>query len=433
MLDAETPEPGGRGGVPHGTTPTWEMELLLSGATVFGLVALPAQLDRLFFPLMNGTGSDTIVRLLLAGWLYAKFSAWSLVVTFVLHLALRGYWIALVGLDSVYPGGIRWERLRMGPLHRAVVQSRVPAMAVRIETADNRATRVFGVGVAMALAMLAPFAIVTIATAVSLVLGWVGVEVPGHGVIGAFLLVFLPLFLAMVVDRRVGARLAPNGLAARAVGGVLRAYDRVGLGRGMNAPMALFRSNVGGARATAVLVASAMAGTALLMGQVAMKAGWDPGSYPGLPGDEDAAAGDVVDPDHYATARSTEPTFAPKPFVSERVVKGPYLELFVPYRPTRHGPVLARACPDAVAVAERGGPARASLDCLAAILDVRIDGEARAIRLDGSSDPATGQRGVVALLRVDELAAGRHELSLRRVPRPGRPDDAGRERIAFWR
>lgn len=433
MLHAETPEPGARGGVPHGTTPTWEMELLLSGATVFGLVALPAQLDRLFFPLMNGAGSDTIVRLLLAGWLYAKFAATSLVVTFVLHLALRGYWIALVGLDSVYPGGIRWERLRMGPLHRAVVQSRIPAMAVRIETADNRATRVFGVGVAMALAMLAPFVIVTIATAVSLALGWMGVDVPANGVIGAFGLVFVPLLLAMVIDRRVGARLAPNGLAARAVGGVLRAYDRVGLGRGMNAPMALFQSNVGSARAMAVLLASAFAGTALLMGQVALKTGWDPGSYPGLPGDEDPAAGDVVDPDHYAGSRSTEPTFAPRPFVSEKVVKGPYLELFVPYRPTRHGRALARACPDAVAVADRGGSARAALDCLAGILDVRIDGETRAIRLDGSSDPATGQRGVVALLRVDELATGRHELSVKRLPRPGRPDEVGRERIAFWR
>jgi len=433
VLRSETPDPGAHGGIPRGTTPTWEMELLLSGATVFGLVALPSQLDRLFFPLMNGTGSGAVVQLLLAGWLYAKFAATTLVVTFVLHLALRAYWIALVGLDSVYPGGIRWERLRMGPLHRAIVEPRVPSMEARIESADNRATRVFGVGVGMALAMLAPLAIATLAMAVSLGLGALGVEVRGNAVIGAFALVFAPFLVAMLLDRRLGSRLAPDGLAARAVAGVLRAYDRFGLGRGVNAPMAIFQSNVGGGRATAVLVATAVAGTTLLMGQIAMKVGWAPGSYPGLPGEEDAAAGDVVDPDHYATTRSTEPTFAPKPFVSDKVVKGPYLELFVPYRSQRHGPALARACPDAVAVADRGGSARASLDCLAGILDVRIDGGARAVRIDGSTDPATGGRGVLAMVPVDDLTPGRHELSLRQVPRPGRPAEAGRERIAFWR
>ena len=46
MRHVEDPEPGARDGIPRGTTPTWEMELLLSGATVFGLVALPSQLDR---------------------------------------------------------------------------------------------------------------------------------------------------------------------------------------------------------------------------------------------------------------------------------------------------------------------------------------------------------------------------------------------------
>ena len=433
MLRSETPDPGAHGGIPHGTTPTWEMEMLLSGATVFGLVALPSQLDRLFFPLMNGTGSGAVVQLLLAGWLYAKFAATTLVVTFALHLALRGYWIALVGLDSVYPGGIRWERLRMGPLHRAVIEPRVPSIEARIEAADNRATRVFGVGVGMALAMLAPFVIAILAIAVALGLGAVGVEIQGNAVVAVFAVAFGPLLLAAVLDRRLGSRLAPGGPAARAIGAVLRAYDRLGLGRGMNAPMTLFRSNVGATRATSVLVAASVAGTALLMGQVAMKVGWAPGSYPGLPGDEDPAAGDVVDPDHYASTRSTEPTFAPKPFVSEKVVNGPYLELFVPYRSQRHGPALVRACPDAVSAADRGGSARASLDCLATILDVRVDGDSRGVRLDGSTDPATGGRGVLAMVPVADLPPGRHELSLQRVPRPGRPGEAGRERIAFWR
>jgi hypothetical protein len=35
--------------VPAQTTPTWEMELLVSGATIFGLLQLPTFLDHAYF------------------------------------------------------------------------------------------------------------------------------------------------------------------------------------------------------------------------------------------------------------------------------------------------------------------------------------------------------------------------------------------------
>ena len=41
-----------------------------------------------------------------------------LAVTFALHLLLRAQWIALVGMDSVYPQGVRLDKLRMGPIQR---------------------------------------------------------------------------------------------------------------------------------------------------------------------------------------------------------------------------------------------------------------------------------------------------------------------------
>ena len=58
---AATPET-----VPRGTTPTWEIEMLLSGAVVFALLQIPSQLDPLFDSAMTkvGPGWGRVVFLL---------------------------------------------------------------------------------------------------------------------------------------------------------------------------------------------------------------------------------------------------------------------------------------------------------------------------------------------------------------------------------
>lgn len=105
--------------LPSDTTPTWEMELLVSGATTIGLLQLPGLLDKAYFSILNRSSED-VADLLQFLWLYSKISLITLIVTFVLHLCLRGYWVALVGMNSVYPGGVRWQNLRLGPIARQV-------------------------------------------------------------------------------------------------------------------------------------------------------------------------------------------------------------------------------------------------------------------------------------------------------------------------
>ena len=131
--------------LPRHTTPTWEVELLISGVAVFAMLQLPGWLnDRLLFLLPRFD----------AGWRaplfpvfsYATSAAVILAATFALHLLLRAYWIALVGMHSVYPDGIRWDRLRMGPIEREQTQRRDGDFAALIERADNRASIVFAAG-----------------------------------------------------------------------------------------------------------------------------------------------------------------------------------------------------------------------------------------------------------------------------------------------
>ena len=87
-------------GLPAKTTPTWEVELLISGVAVFAMLQLPGLLDDWLLALEPRVGGDWRMVLILA-YIYAKSAVVVLAATFVLHLLLRAIWIALVGLHSV--------------------------------------------------------------------------------------------------------------------------------------------------------------------------------------------------------------------------------------------------------------------------------------------------------------------------------------------
>src|SRR3954469_3070174 len=96
--------------LPRHTTPTWEVELLISGVAVFAMLQLPGWIDDRWFalrPRLDASWLDALIYI----YIYAKSGVMVLAVTFVVHLLLRARWIALVGMHSVYPAGIDWDRL----------------------------------------------------------------------------------------------------------------------------------------------------------------------------------------------------------------------------------------------------------------------------------------------------------------------------------
>ena len=133
------------------TAPTWEVELLISGVAVFAMLQLPGWLDDRMFALSPRLNDDWRIVVMLS-YFYSKSAAVVLAVTFALHLLLRAQWIALVGMHSVYPQGVRWDRLlsKMPPYQARQARTEIPAMEQVVEAADNRATTVFGLGFALA-------------------------------------------------------------------------------------------------------------------------------------------------------------------------------------------------------------------------------------------------------------------------------------------
>lgn len=413
------------------TTPTWELELLISGATIFGLLQLPELLDQAYARALNLSPRD-YVGMISPLWLYAKFAVITLVVTFITHLFLRGYWVALVGLDSVYPGGIRWDRVETTPLAAASAHRLAPSMPALIERADNRASRVFGVGFGFAMIMLMPVALVVLCLGLGLVVD--AIAGPGHAgwVFGTVLAaLMLPWAAARALDKHLGARLDPESRLARALVAVLDFYGRIGMGRGSNPLVALFVSHEGRLRAgTAAMLVTVPVLTFLLAQMVLARGTLPLGFFVGLEVD-DPTSPHASMAAFYAENATDDPVMIPLPRIRSRVATGPYMELFIPFLPRHHGPAMEAACPAALSIAREPAATRARLDCLAELTALQLDGKPLRIAFDASSDTGTGQPGMLAMVPVGQLTPGRHELSLLSPARPGRTPK--RYRIAFWK
>jgi hypothetical protein len=430
----DTPEPATS--LPSRTTPTWEVELLISGVAVFAMLQLPGWLDDRMFALEPRVGDDWRTVLSLA-YFYAKSAAVVLAVTFATHLLLRALWIALVGMHSVYPQGVRLERLRMGPIQRAIEEARSETTTDAIERADNRASVVFAIGVSVALIIatvcLGFCGVLLLATLLTQAAGW-QID-PLNMMAIVFGVVMVPFFAASWLDHSLAARLSPGGWGYRLIAALMRFYTRIGMGRRNNHIIAILSSNGGERKVMAVVVGVMLAA---ILGVFAayyfMRTGNGPGSYAHFPRSRELA----IDPAHYDDQRDPGRDAA-LPYVQSTLVVGPYLKLMVPYRPNRDEAAMRAGCATRTAALAGEALAGARLACLQGLHGVSLDGAPLAgLRYEIASDPRTDRPALLAMIDVRQLAPGRHELRIARPPRAARKQDKddpdpGFDAIPFWR
>ena len=434
-MNDETRGPAGLGepplALPRHTTPTWEVELLISGVAVFAMLQLPGLLDGALFALLprfDGAWREPLDIL----YLYLKTATVILAATFAIHLLLRANWIALVGMYSVFPEGVRLDRLRMGQVQRAFESARAAEPAVVIDRADNRATVVFAVGVNMAMMLLGIRLLIVLVFGLALiVLSLSGVAVDVSRLFPVVVaLVIAPFGIATLVDRRLGARLAPGGIGARTLALVYRGYRPFGFNRGANA-MAFLASN-GGERRMALLVFAIFLPVMLgvMIGLKALRSPQAFGGYDLFP-DPSAASGRRLEAAHYDRLRDVAHDPA-VPYIQDAVVVGAWLRLTVPYQPGTDAQAL-RSSHQALA-ADDPEASLAILECLQRVHAVTLDGQpVRALRFDVGTDPRTERPVLVAMLEVRGLAPGRHELRVARSGANEDKDEAPFWVIPFWR
>lgn len=427
--------------LPPRTTPTWEVELLISGGAVFAMLQLPGLLDQAFFwmePRLAGDWRQLAILL----YVYAKGASVTLACTFVLHVLLRARWIALVGMHSVYPEGVRWDKIKSRPIQREIDLAMEKPFPELIERADNLATTVFAIGVMLALFILSLAVVATTLSALSALLELLsGDRVSGQTWL--ILLIFAivaPVLLAVAMDHWRGNHWPRENLLRRATRFLLLGYARVGLGGSSNPVMTLIASHSGERKAALVMLglmtAAMLSG---LLSILALKNSNGIGSYSMFPWPDSTVAG--IDSGHYDDQR--DPLIdGIAPYIQTMVANGAYLKLVLPYQPRLDEAAMRKGCSEAEVLDEEAR-GKTRVQCLAALHSVSLDGHILdTLHYDVAADPRTDRPALLAMIDIRALARGRHELRIGRAPPassevPRKGSKAERDTqdyiIPFWR
>lgn len=440
--EPKTEERAGQHGI---LSNTWELELLISGAVVFALMQVPEVLDRKFMQIMAHFSGWSRTGLFL-GYIYLGAIVYILIFSFLLHLTMRAYWVGLIGLDSVFPLGVRWEKVTTGPITRRVYSELLPSLRSMIVRTDRFCSVIFSFAFLFVLFFLLSIVFLGIfglaAWGVSRL--FFGGEHLKEIFWTMMLLFVVPLSLFSFLDSKRGARLNPEGRPARWIErGVRFAYHS------QLTPLfgTIFYALVSNVRKWMLytFLVFVIFGTIISLainiavGERGLSLS-GLGEYAYLP---DGSTRDV-EPDDYEDQREKGRVYPRAPSIQSDVIRGPYVRLFIPYSPERHNAAFRKQCPELKPIGEEESPpaarkeaaAAAVLQCLAKIHRVSLDGKPLpALDFFFYTHPESGLRGILGYIPTAGLARGSHLLQVEPVP-PAEPSrrKTSREphRIRFW-
>ena len=414
---------------------TDELELLISGLSMVALLSLPGwlieQYESLHPLLPLWTLSAAVMALpmtVLACYLMAG--------CFALHLALRAYWVGLIGLKSAFPHGIRWARaIGTGPLSRERLQRILPSIDERIERADALASMQFSV---ITLAGLVLLWLGLLATATFMTGALVGSRTGSTNAainvaVGWFINIMLGSVLSLWLLDALLARFVPvlrKFAWFRALVRIAALLSGVFFPPRLIAPLRLtLQTNTRPLLFLIAFVATIALLPMLALRQFQASFGFDRFDTHGY-----LHARDIDDGHrsaHYETQRIDSNRARGLPMIPAPVVETAWLPLFLPFIPIRDDDVIAQRCPqrrpfvtvwaspvgidDAVA-RERS---RAAVDCLVQLWEVRLNGQP--VALDGflpAERADLGFRGLAGYVDLRDQAPGPQRLEVIYRPRP---------------
>ena len=421
---------------------TDELELIISGLLAFALLTAPGRIFDAWA--RNSVHVDGVYDgILHFAFLVGVGFCYSLAFAFISHLAIRGYWVGLIGLKSTFPDGIRWDRVpMMGVVSRPFYQTMVGDLGDAIDRADRAASILFAMTILVALLMAW---IGVLAVTGSLLGGLFGTLFEDHErATGIFLAVtyamfmavtVLPLLLEKLVARRQAAGRPSTGLQ-RLVRGLLRMVGFIIPQRLISPVQLTLQSNLptrGFMFVYFLVIMLAMTfGGLLVFNSTAFS----------VFNRYEVVTTDAVDHGmlgaHYESMRSERDVLLKVPMIPSDRISEAHLRLFIPHRPKIDNPLARERCaalPDGRNAATGADAATQAVACLAALWTVTLDGEP--VALDAFLPMERRDldlRGVVGYLPIADLRPGRHDLVL---VWNGDGKDAGMMRrreyhIPFW-
>lgn len=181
---------------------SFELEMLISGAVLYFLFNLPQSVNDFFEQWRNQTNSTGETGALLVGTALIKSVALILQIGLTAHLLLRCFWVGIVGLDSVYPLGVRPEKARGGNIAKEYMSKQKTTLSDLGQSIDSISRLMYSIAFSIMIMLFAT----SIFTSVLVIMGYLlhTYFFPFLTTLDLFFIVFgvvyIPMLLAFVLD-----------------------------------------------------------------------------------------------------------------------------------------------------------------------------------------------------------------------------------------
>lgn len=425
------------------TSPTWELELLVSGAVIFALFQIPGALGVVYDRIVPQLAVAPRVLVMLLYW-FAIGATVTLIACFVFHLAARAYWVGLVGLHSVFPGGPVWSRYKAGPITRAMFAASWPTLPRMIARVDNVCSVIFAFAFVLVMTTLVNAVLIGVAVTLAQLATAFGLS--DRWFFPLYVVFLAPVALLPVLVRAVDrdAAPAPGSPRRRFIEGGGRFFARIQLLRLYGTAHATLMTNYA-PRVIYPVYLGFYACT--LFGAIGYGfvregvIGFAASAY-----FEDAGARSVR-PVHYESQWAGLAGAGTAPSVPHDVVTGPYVRLFIPYALARQDAVIRERCPGVAPIENAGvqfgrdsaaAPALqdAVLACVTGLHAPTLNGAPLDVPFRFHEHARSGRPGIVAYVPAARLRSGENVFTVREAPsllRRRAPRPARIHTIPVWR
>ncbi len=400
---------------------TDELELIVSGLLAFALLTAPGRIFESWA--INSVHTEGLFDYaLMFGFIIAVGLSYSLAFTFIVHLAIRGYWIALIGLKSTFPEGIRWDRIPlMGVVSQAFYRERIGDLGRTIDRADRAASILFAMAILIALAMLWVGILATLLILFSGLLGQLfddsdrAIKII---LIGTYLSFMVATLLPFLLEKLIAYR-KRSGIASPRLERTVRMLLRI---LGLFVPQRLIipvqmtlQSNLNGKGFMAVYFAVIFLTSIFGSLQIASSAQF------AMVHRYDVLTSEAVDGGmlsaHYESMRSEHDRLLRYPMIPSDRISEVHLRLFLPHQPKRDNALARETCSglqDGRNLEKEQAATALAHACLGSFWTITLDGEA--VPLDDFVPIERRDldlRGLVGYIPIAELLPGRHDLEIR--------------------
>ena len=407
---------------------TDELELIISSLTIFALLSLPGWLFDSFSIVFTHL-SDSMVIVGTVGISLIAGVCYALAACFVVHLMARAYWVGLIGLRTVFPEGINWDRTPgIGPVTRKRFKATLPDLDSAIGRTDRLASSLFAVISLVTLGILW-VGVIMLATFV------VAVQIGSrfgqtNAAIGFASILLVAVFgglpaLLWLIDAQLAARF-PGLQNNRWFVGIVKLLGRF---NGIVYPQRLIlpvQLTLASNTRPIVFYLALVAGTAaiVVVGGARFTAWQNFSLSSEFTFLDTSTASNGFRSTYYEDMKSPKDLLRAWPRIDSFTQQGRFVVLFLPYQPLRDNLMLDRLCPDPE-------DSEARVNCLRTLWSVSINDQPVSINTFETAERMDiNMRGLIGLVPLTGLSPGMHNINVKWNPSAREDDDLVDDRYA---